>query len=87
MNDARLTIRLPQEKLDFVRGYAKRDGVTVTDLVLNYFSDLERKAAAASRRHYPPLSPATAAIVGIIPSDIDVEAEYHKHILEKYGCK
>jgi len=86
MNDARLTIRLPQGKLDFVRGYAKRDGVTVTDLVLNYFSDLERKAAAA-RRHYPPLSPATAAIVGIIPSDIDVEAECHTHILEKYGCK
>jgi len=87
MNDARLTIRLPQAKLDFVRGYAKRDGVTVTDLVLNYFSDLERKAAVASRRHYPPLSPATAAIVGIVKLDGDAEEVYHQHLVEKYGCK
>ena len=40
MNDARMTLRLPREYLEFARNYASEREMTLTDLVIGYFKKL-----------------------------------------------
>ena len=37
MNDARMTLRLPGEYLEFAKNYASEREMTLTDLVIGYF--------------------------------------------------
>lgn len=78
MERAKLTVRVPKDRLDFVKGYAKQHGLTLTELVDRYFRHLEI--------HEPTrIHPEVEAIRGLIPSDVDPKQEYRKHLLEKYG--
>ena len=38
MNDARMTLRLPGEYLEFARNYASEREMTLTNLVIGYFN-------------------------------------------------
>ena len=80
MNDARMTIRLPGDALDFARQYARESRMTLSELVLRYFERLReinlRKSGAVPR--------SVAKVAGIIPADVDVESEYRAHLAEKY---
>lgn len=79
MNDARMTIRLPSDMLLFAQGYAKKRQISLSELVVRYFTRLKE---SFSEKDEIPAS--VRDVVGIIPSDIDVEQMYHEHLVEKY---
>lgn len=78
MNEARMSIRLPGETLDFVQGYARDRQMTLSELVLRYFDRL-REAVARNDYQMPRC---VSKVAGIVPPD--VESEYRAHIAEKY---
>ena len=79
MNDARMTIRLPSDTLLFAQGYARTRHISLSELVVRYFNRLKESFSGQDG------SPASVRdVVGIIPSDIDVEQVYHEHLVEKY---
>ena len=79
MNDARMTIRLPSDMLLFAQGYAKKRQISLSELVVRYFTRLKE---SFSEKDEIPAS--VRDVVGIIPSEIDVEQMYHEHLVEKY---
>ena len=79
MNDARMTIRLPSDMLLFAQGYAKKRQISLSELVVRYFTRLK---ASFSEKDEIPTS--VRDVVGVIPSDIDVEQMYYEHLVEKY---
>ena len=81
MNDARLTMRLPGEYLQFARDYAKKRGMTLTDLVVGYFKRLKESLSATGQ-----LPESVRDMVGIIPSDgREAIDEYHEHLIGRYA--
>ena len=79
MNDARMTIRLPSDTLLFAQGYARTRHISLSELVVRYFNRLKESFSGQDG-----IPASVRDVVGIIPSDIDVEQVYHKHLVEKY---
>ena len=81
MNDARMTLRLPGEYLEFARNYASEREMTLTDLVIGYFKKL--KATMAVTEELPEC---VRGMVGIIPAgERDSVEEYHDYLMERYA--
>lgn len=81
MNDARMTLRLPSEYLQFARNYATEREMTLTDLVIGYFKNLKESVAARDK-----LPECVRGMVGIIPAGKgDSVEEYHGHLMERYA--
>ena len=78
MNDAKMTIRLPAEDLEFAKAFAKDHNLSLTALIHRYLSNL-RKYNEVQTIH-----PAIKEITGLIPSDVDVRDEYRTHIRDKH---
>lgn len=74
----KLTVRLPEENVEFVKQYAVDHGLTVTDLLDRYLTRLRQSRAPR------PIHPAVERISGIVPADVDAEALYHQHLIEKH---
>lgn len=74
----KLTVRLAEGNLDFVKRYAADHGLTVTDVLDRYLTRL--REGGEDR----PLHPSVKAISGLIPADVDARALYHEHLLEKH---
>ena len=72
-----LTVELPQSEIDFVRTYAARNNVTVDNVIDTLIIGLEQKT---SRRIDPELQ----SLVGILPSNADVDALRMEYLTEKY---
>lgn len=72
----KLTIRLPQRDVIFVKDYARAHGLTVTEVIDRYLRRMREL------EDYSP-SPALDEITGLVPSDIDVEDEFRRHQLIK----
>jgi hypothetical protein len=79
MNDARMTIRLPSDTLLFAQGYARTRHISLSELVVRYFNRLKESFSGQDG-----IPASVRDVVGIIPSDIDVEQVYHEHLVEKY---
>ncbi len=79
MNDARMTIRLPSDTLLFAQGYARKRQISLSELVVRYFNRLKESFSGQDG-----IPASVRDVVGIIPSDIDVEQMYHEHLAEKY---
>ena len=77
MNDARLTIRLPADDLEFVKNYARKHHLTVTGLIKHYVKILEQTESGAVPKDVFP-------ITGIIPGNVDVRKEYREGMLKKH---
>ncbi len=75
----KLTIRLPREDVAFAKAYAQAHGVTVTEVIDRYL----RRMRTLESRATP--GPEVEAISGLVPSDVDVEAEYLNHLRGKHG--
>ena len=81
MNDARMTLRLPGEYLEFARNYAREREMTLTDLVIGYFKKLKETMAAKE-----DLPECVREMVGIIPAgERDSVEEYHDYLMERYA--
>lgn len=74
----KLTVRLPDENLEFVKRYAKEHGVSVTEVLERFLTRLQ---TAETRR---PLHPKVERLSGLVPADVDARALYHEHLLDKH---
>jgi hypothetical protein len=71
VESGKLTVRLPKESLEFAKQYAAAHRVTMTELVDRYFRALQGVAG--------PIHPDVERISGLVPPDVDVQAEYQEH--------
>jgi len=74
----KLTVRLPEENLGYLKQYAAEHGLTVTE-VLDRFLTRLREGAQGRTIH-----PEVEKISGLVPADVDARALYHEHLLEKH---
>jgi hypothetical protein len=77
-NRVKLTVRLPEQNLDYLKRYAAEHGVTVTDVLERFLARL-REGAEEQAIH-----PEVQKVVGLIPADIDARALYYEHLMEKH---
>jgi hypothetical protein len=74
----KLTVRLPRQDVEFAKAYARAHGVTVTEMIDRYLRGMQ----ALEQR---PTSAEIEKITGLIPADVDAEAEYRKHLADKHS--
>ncbi|SHF70653.1 hypothetical protein SAMN02745148_03340 [Modicisalibacter ilicicola DSM 19980] len=74
----KLTIRLPRQDVEFAKAYAKAHDLSVTEVIDRY---LRRMRALGNGVPSPELD----FITGLVPADVDAEAEYRKYQQEKHG--
>jgi hypothetical protein len=78
MGRSKLTVRLPDESLEFVKRYAAHHGLTVTEVLSRYLTRLRDSTSGGS------LHPRVKRVSGLVPADVDAEALYHEHAIEKH---
>lgn len=74
----KLTIRLPLQDVEFAKSYARAHGFSVTEMIDRY---LRRMRALENHSPRPELE----AITGLVPGNVDAEAEYRHHQLGKHS--
>ena len=77
MKTAELTVRLPEEDLEFAREYARAHQLTVTELIDRHLRDLRTRTSDG-------IHPEVEKISGLVPSVVDARAEYREHLLKKH---
>jgi hypothetical protein len=77
METAKLTVRLPKKDLEFAKRYAQDHRITVTELIDRYLQRLQ--AGQATLIH-----PEVERISGLVPPEVDAEALYHEHLMNKH---
>ena len=77
MPTRKLTVRLPEEDIEYAKNYALNHGITLTELIDRYFKKLRLSASEE-------LHPDILRFSGIIPSDIDSRNDYLKDIEVKH---
>ncbi len=75
---AKLTVRLPEESLDFVKRFAAEHGLTVTDVLHRYLKRLQASTDGGG------IHERVARVSGLVPADVDAEGEYHERLLVKH---
>lgn len=77
MATRKLTIRLPEEDIEFAKKYASKHGITLTELIDRYLKQLRRRPEGG-------IHPDIQRFSGIIPEDIDAPKEYHEAMEDKH---
>lgn len=80
METQKLTVRLPQDDLKFLKQFAVDHNLTVTELI-------RRQLANLRQRNKTEVSPLLQQITGILPQNIDVSTareDYHDYLLGKH---
>lgn len=77
MPTRKLTVRLPEDEIEFAKQYASNQGITLTELIDRYFKQL-RLATSSS------LHPDIQRFSGIIPSDVNSRSDYFDAMEEKH---
>lgn len=77
MATAELTIRLPQEDLEFAERYAREHRMTLAELIDRYLRRLRRRSDVG-------IHPEVERISGILPEIPDARLEHRAHLLEKH---
>ena len=75
---SKLTILLPVEDVDFVKRYAKANGLSVTEVIDRYL----RRMRLLDEETLPA---ALDEITGLLPPDLDAEAEMRERQSTKHG--
>jgi hypothetical protein len=78
METVNLTIQLPKKDLEFAERYAREHQITVSEL----FDRCLRHLQAAPPI---PIHPDVQAMSGLVPAEVEAEAQYHEHISRKHG--
>jgi len=78
MNTDSLTIQLPVNEIEFLRQYAEKHRITISELIDRYAKYL--KASQQFQIH-----PDIAKFTGIIPKNIDVREMFHQYSMEKHS--
>lgn len=74
----KLTIRLPKEDIEFAKRYAKEHGLTVTEVIDRYL----RRMRTLEQQ---PVSTELEFMTGLVPTDVEGEDLYQKHLLDKHA--
>lgn len=77
MSTRKLTVRLPEEDIDFAKTYAARHGMTLTELIDRYLKQLRRRPEG-------DLHPDILRFSGIVPNDFDGRKEYRDAVEDKH---
>jgi len=77
MATRKLTIRLPEEDIEFAKQYASEHGITMTELIDRYLKQLRRRPEGG-------IHPDIQRFSGIIPAEIDARKEYHEAMEDKH---
>lgn len=77
METRKLTIRLPEEDIDFAKDYAARHGLTMTQLIDRYLKELQRRPEGR-------LHPDIVRFSGIIPEQVDARDDYYASLEDKH---
>ena len=78
METVELKIRLPKKDLEFAEWYAREHQITVAELIDRYLQRLQNPPRI-------PIHPDVEAITGLVPAEVDAEALYHEHLLQKHS--
>jgi len=78
--NTKLTLRLDEHLIEQAKGEAAKRGKSVSQMVAEFFGSL----GAASRRDVAPYPPITASLLGVLRAKGTTEADYKRHLREKY---
>ena len=73
----KLTVRLRRRDVEYAKAYATAHGLSVTEVINRY---LRRMRALEQRIPSSEL----AAVSGLVPSDVDAQKEYRRHLRDKH---
>ena len=76
----KLTLRLDRELIERAKAYARRTGKSVSEVVADFFAQLEARKAAETA----PRSPAVESLVGALGGKKVSEADYQTYLVEKH---
>lgn len=77
MSTRKLTIRLPEEDIEFAKEYALRNGISVTEMIDRYLKNVRNQACNE-------IHPDIQRFSGIISNNIDAKTAYHEALEEKH---
>lgn len=79
----KLTLSLNQDVIDKAKAYARKNGVSLSLLVENYFRFITEKEP----KEMKAISPLVRELSGIVdlPDEFDPHEEYTKHLTKKYS--
>ena len=80
METQKLTVRLPQDDLLFIKQFAIDHNLTVTELIRRHLSHLRHQSQTT-------ISPALDKISGILPQKITVSSARDDYLLDKHQGK
>lgn len=78
MNTDSITVDLPVNEIEFIKKYAERHKVTISELIDRYVKHLQ---FFKKNEIHPDL----ARISGILPDKIDVMNDYCQYLMEKHS--
>ena len=71
------TVHLSEEDAATLEAYARKQGLTVDEVLQRFVASLRRTETA-------DIHPDVRDITGLVPSDVDAEDEYGRHQLRKH---
>jgi hypothetical protein len=77
METQKLTVRLPADDIAFLKGYARRHRITVTEALHRYLYRLRELEGA-------DIHPEVSRLAGLAPSEIDAKEMQVAHLEEKH---
>jgi hypothetical protein len=77
METQKLTVRLPVDDIAYLKGYAQKQGITVTEVLHRYIYRL---------RELKPVDihPEVSRLSGLVPSNFDPKEAYTRYLEEKH---
>ena len=76
----KLTLRLDRELIERAKKYVRRTGKSVSEVVADFFTQLEARKATETAPH----SPAVESLVGVLAGKKVSEADYQAYLVEKH---
>lgn len=77
METKEINVRLPSSEVDFAEAYAEKHQLSVDEVI-------DRSLKLLQRAEQGDIHPDILTISGIVPSEINAEAEYRDHLLRKH---
>ncbi|HKJ30200.1 MAG TPA: DUF6364 family protein [Balneolales bacterium] len=77
----KLTLRLDDSLIKRAKKRAKQKGISISQMVADYFVLIDETEHVSSERDLPPI---TASLAGILKKSDIQEEDYKKHLEEKY---
>jgi hypothetical protein len=78
--NTKLTLRLDEHLIERAKGEAEKRGKSVSQMVAEFFGSLGSASKGGAVRN-PPI---TASLLGALRGKVATEADYKRHLREKY---